>query len=220
MKRFIRPLTFLTTVLFLLLLNSRGAHAAWVWIEGEKPAEQSMNRHPWYADVKRDLLSGGDFISNFNDNKPGEATYQFQAPEAGEYTFWLHGNPVKSRLSYALNRAALSEIDLSGEHLGQTNIASDGKPDLRFVAWIQVGTVALNKGANEIRFRMDGNLSNHGLIDCFVFANEPFEPQGIAKPDEVAQVRRKMMQANQGWFSFRSARGQVRWRQRNRPAGS
>lgn len=202
MKRLPYPLSLGIAVLLLLLLNSSGAHAAWIWVEGENPAEQSMNRHPWYADVKRDHLSGGDFISNFNDNKPGEATYRFNAPEAGQYMLWIHGNPVKSRLSYALNGGDLTEIDLSGEHLGQTNIASDGKPDLRFVAWIRVGTVTLKKGSNEIRFRMDSKLSNHGLIDCFVFANEAFEPQGIAKPDEVAQVRRKMMEANRGWSPF------------------
>ena len=68
-------------------------------------------------------------------------------------------NPVKSKLSYSLNDGDLTEIDFSGEHIGQTNIAADGKPDLRFVAWIRVGTVALKKGANEIHFRMNSDLS-------------------------------------------------------------
>lgn len=178
------------------------SQAAWIWVEGENPAEQSMNRHPWYADVKTDSLSGGDFISNFNDNKPGEAAYRFEAPEAGEYVFWIHGNPVRTRLSYALNQGQFTEIDLSGEHREQLNIASDGKPDLRFVAWIRVGTVSLKKGANEIRFRMEGELSNHGLLDCFVLVNEPFEPHGTARPNEVAERRQKMIEANKGWFAF------------------
>ena len=199
LRRAIRNLVLATS---LSLVSLAQAHAAWVWVEGENPTQQSMNRHPWYADVKRDALSGGDFISNFNDNKPGEAAYRFEVPEAGDYVFWLHGNPVKSKLSYSLNDGDLTEIDFSGEHIGQTNIAADGKPDLRFVAWIRVGTVALKKGANEIRFRMNSDLSNHGLIDCFVFANEPFEPNGTAKPDELADVRRQMMEANKGWFPF------------------
>ncbi|NLS96323.1 MAG: hypothetical protein GXX96_29650 [Planctomycetaceae bacterium] len=178
------------------------SQAAWIWVEGENPAEQSMNRHPWYADVKTDNLSGGDFISNFNDDKLGEAVYRFEAPDAGEYVFWVHGNPVRTRLSYALNQGQFTEIDLSGEHREQLNIAADGKPDLRFVAWIRVGTVSLKKGANEVRFRMEGELSNHGLLDCFVLVNEPFEPQGTAKPNEVAERRQKMMEANKGWFAF------------------
>ena len=186
----------------LCLISYAQLQAAWIWVEGEKPAAQSMNRHPWYADVKRDNLSGGDFISNFSDDRPGEATYRFEASEAGEYVFWIHGNPVRTHLSYALNGGKLTEIDLSGEHLEQLNIASDGKPDLRFIAWIRVGTVTLKKGANEIRFRMDSKLSNHGSIDCFVLANEPFEPHGTAKPNEVAEAKRKAMEANRGWFPF------------------
>ncbi len=186
----------------LVFITLSPLQAAWVWVEGEKPAEQAMNHHPWYTDVKRDSLSGGDFISNFDDQKPGEATYRFDVPDGGEYVFWIHGNPVRSRLSYGLNGGELTEIDLSGEHVDQQNIAADGKPDLRFVAWIRVGTVALKKGANEIRFRMEGELSHHGLIDCFVLANEPFEPRGIAKPNEVADARRKTMEANKGWFAF------------------
>ncbi len=197
-----RVLRNLVLFALLSLVTPSLSQAAWVWVEGENPAAESMNRHPWYANVRRDALSGGECISNFHDSRPGEATYRFKTPEAGEYVFWLHGNPVKSKLSYSLNNADLIEIDLSGEHLGQTNIAADGKPDLRFVAWIRVDAVELKQGVNEIRFRMDGDLSHHGLIDCFVFANEPFEPNGTAKPDELARVRREMMEANKGWFAF------------------
>lgn len=161
-----------------------------------------MNRHGWYTQVKTEHLSGGDFISNFNDNRPGEATYLFEAPEAGEYVLWVHANPVKTQLFYALNDGELAEVDLSGQHIGQTNIAADGAPDLRFVAWIRVGTVTLDEGANEIRFRMESEQNNHGLLDCFVLVNEPFEPQGTAKPDEIAEIRRKTMEANKGWFAF------------------
>ena len=42
-----------------------------------------MHRHPyWYDQVKRDQLSGGDLISNF-DPKAGEASYRFTAPVGG-----------------------------------------------------------------------------------------------------------------------------------------
>jgi len=60
------------------------AQAATIWIEGEKPSVNKMNRHPWWYDkVKRDQLSGGDFISNFNKDNPGEAEYRFSAPQTG-----------------------------------------------------------------------------------------------------------------------------------------
>ena len=177
--------------------------AAWVWVEGEKPAQQTMNRHPWWYDqVKRDALSGGDFISNFDKDKPGEASYRFEAPAAGDYVFWVHGNPVKSHLLFALNGAPLAEIDLTGQHLESTNIAADNKPDLRFVAWIRVGTLRLKQGTNEIKFRMQGELSNHGLLDCFVLVNEPFTPRGIAKPGQTGAADREQQESNPGWFAF------------------
>ena len=59
--------------------------AEYIWIEGESPQAQSMTRHPWWYDqVKRDQLSGGDFISNWNDKRAGEATYGFRAG-GGQY---------------------------------------------------------------------------------------------------------------------------------------
>ena len=33
---------------------------------------------------------------------------------------------------------------------------------------------------------MDSKNSNHGYLDCFVFSNEHFQPNGILKPGEVA----------------------------------
>jgi hypothetical protein len=51
------------------------ARAEFFWIQGEKPDKATMNRHPWYDQVKKDRLSGGDWISNFEPNKIGEAEY-------------------------------------------------------------------------------------------------------------------------------------------------
>ncbi len=56
----------------------------YIWIEGESPRSQTMTRHPWWYDkVKKDQLSGGDFISNWSDKRPGEATYAFRASSGG-----------------------------------------------------------------------------------------------------------------------------------------
>jgi hypothetical protein len=83
-----------------ILLLSCHLHAAFIWIEGEKPVRSNMIRHPWYAQVKRALLSGGDFISNFDQNKVGLAEYVATAPQAGPYEFWVRANPVQASLSY------------------------------------------------------------------------------------------------------------------------
>ena len=69
-----------------VILAALPASAATIWVEGEKPARSTMNRHPWWYDqVKRDQLSGGDLISNFHDEKAGEAEYAVHVEEAGEY---------------------------------------------------------------------------------------------------------------------------------------
>ena len=61
----------LATLVGLLLLMGSELQAESVWIQGEKPVKSTMNRHPWWYDqVKKDQLSGGDWISNlvkFND---------------------------------------------------------------------------------------------------------------------------------------------------------
>ncbi|MEI7732417.1 MAG: hypothetical protein WCO56_22795 [Verrucomicrobiota bacterium] len=190
----------LPAIAMLWLLASQPLRAGWVWIEGESPTANKMNRHPWWYDqVKRDQLSGGDFLSNFNKDKPGEAEYRFKAPKEGTYDFWLRANPVKSKLAWALNGGTTTEVNFQGEKYGEVNLAQDGKPDLRFIAWIKVGKVTLKAGDNSIRFNTAGGTDNHGLIDCFLFIDEPFQPMGTAKPDQMGAELSRLAKENQGW---------------------
>jgi hypothetical protein len=170
----------LPALLFALPL---AAQATSVWIEGESPASSTMHRHPWWYDkVKKEVLSGGDWISNFG-KESGEAEYRFGATASDDFTFWVRANPLNSRLSYRLDDGAWTEINL-GDKRGQQNIAEDNKFDLRFIAWSKVGKVSLKAGAHTIRFRLDSPHENHGGLDCFVFTTDPFVPQGTLKPGE------------------------------------
>jgi hypothetical protein len=198
--KFRLPFSCACAFLVALALSSP-ARAAWIWVEGEKPTKSTMHRHPyWYDQVKRDQLSGGDLISNFSE-QPGEASYRFTAPSAGEFELWVRANPVQAKLSFRLNDGPITPIDVD-KGLESTNIAADGKPDLRFLAWSKAGKVSLKKGTNAIWFRMDSPNSNHGFLDCFVLANEPFTPRGIVKPDQLAAASRRVAQENKGWFPF------------------
>ena len=179
------------------------ARGAWIWVEGENPATNHMNRHPWWYDqVKRDQFSGGDFISNFDKDKPGEADYQFRAAEGGEYEMWVRANPLMARLSYLLNGGRETLIDLNREKRGETNVAADDKPDLRFIAWSKVGKVVLRQGENTIRFRMTSENNHHGYLDCFLFSTAPFQPRGLLKPDQMAADLARLAAENQNWFPF------------------
>jgi hypothetical protein len=177
------------------VLNAR-ADDTTIWIEGESATQTNMKPHPWYAGaVNKSLLSGGDFISNFSPQE-GRADYQFTAPRAGSYTFWIRANPVgQPLLDYQLNGGAWTPVDFSHATDVQ-NIARDGKPDLRFIGWIKVGAVDLNAGANAISFRFHSANNNHGSLDCFLFTQAPFVPNGKAKPGE------KLGTDESGWFSF------------------
>ncbi len=174
------------------------ANAAVIWMEGEAPVKASVKRMPfWYDKVNKSELSGGDFITNWGA-QPGEIEYSIAAPAAGEYEFWVRANPQGAKLSFRLNDAPAAEIDLAHDPRENVNIAADGKPDLRFLAWVHVGHVTLRQGGNAIVFRMQSANNNHGMLDCFVLANEPFEPHGISKPGEVT----KPAPAAGGWFAF------------------
>lgn len=188
-------------VALLALAMTPPLKAAVIWVEGEKPHRSSVTRHPWYDQVKREHFSGGDFISNFNNDRVGEVEYRFDAPAAGEYQFWVHANPVRAKLSYSLNGGPWTPIDLETNQ-DSVNVAADGKPDLRFLAWMNVGRVRLVSGANTIAFRMHSELHNHGAIDCFALASEPFTPRGKLRPAELAAAARREAEENRGWFAF------------------
>ncbi|MDB6031047.1 MAG: hypothetical protein JWM16_1385 [Verrucomicrobiales bacterium] len=193
----------LLPLLAFFLFFTATIRAEFIWIEGEKPDVNKMNRHPWWYDqVKKDQFSGGDFISNFNKDKAGEAEYRFVAPKDGQYEFWVRANPLQTKLSYSLNGSAEAAIDLAREKRDEINVAGDGKPDIRFLAWSKVGTVSLKSGQNKILFRMASANNNHGYLDCFVFSTEPILPRGSTKPDAAGEDSKKLANDNKGWLPF------------------
>jgi hypothetical protein len=160
----------------------------YVWVEGESTQETNIRPHPWYSnEVKKDLLSGGDWLAHFDGDKDGTAEYSFTAPKAGEYVFWVRANPTAAKLGYLLNGSAETSIDFGG-NIDNVNIASNGAVDLRFVAWTRVGAVTLREGRNTIAFRMFSENARHGAIDCFAFVAGRWRPEGVLKPGETAPV--------------------------------
>jgi hypothetical protein len=135
---------FLTLAITAIIASAASAET--IWIEGENPTQSTMHRHPWWYDqVKREAFSGGDFISNFDKN-PGEAEYQFTAAKAGAHELWVRANPIGSSMAYKLGDGQWTPIDLSKGVIGSENVAADGKPDLRFIAWFRVGSLDLKQG--------------------------------------------------------------------------
>ena len=107
----------------------------------------------------------------------------------------MRANPVQARLAYRMDSGAWREINLAKDAGPSSNIAADGKIDLRFLAWTRAGKLNLAKGDHTVHFRMNSENQNHGYIDCFVLADEPFRPNGTLKPGQTAA-------AEKGFFVF------------------
>jgi hypothetical protein len=124
------------------------------------------------------------------------AEFSLVVGQRGGYHFWIRANSVAgSRLSYKLDGGAWTEID-PGKAVENVNIASDGKPDMRFISWINAGQVQLASGTHRIAFKFHSGNNNHGGLDCFVFSQKPFMPRGALKPGE------RTNKANEGYFSW------------------
>lgn len=179
--------TFFTLLLSIVLLQtSVSAQEGLIWVEGESATKQSTSKHPWYSAVQREQLSGNDLLSHFNDEKGAEATYQLAVTTPGNYEFWIRANPIQASLSYSLNNGPKAAIDLTKSKRDEINIAADNKPDLRFLAWIKVGNVALRNGNNELTFYFESAKHHHGYVDCFLFSPRPVLPRGSKSPAAAA----------------------------------
>ena len=170
--------------------------SAFVWVEGEAALHSDLKPHNWYSDmVKKDQLSGSGWISTFDGPAGAIADYSVEVPKDGEWTLWARANPVQAQIEYRIGNGDWATIDCA-KATDQVNIATDSKPDLRFIAWIKAGVIPLKAGKQNVSFRFDGKASHHGGLDCFVLAAKPFTPNGKVKPGMTLDT------AEPGWFAF------------------
>ncbi len=165
-----------------------------IWVEGETPTFADVTKHGWYDSVKKEGMSAGDWLSHYDPNKPGTATYKFEVARQDEYTFWWRGNPFAAKVEYKLNAADWKEIDFTDKR-GEYMISE--KPDHRFLAWVKVGKVPLTAGGNSIAYKIHGDIANSGGIDCFCFTRLPFVPSGANKPSSDLPAK----SAANDWFA-------------------
>ncbi len=167
-----------------------------VWVEGESAVGHGMQRHGWYDSVKKDDLSNNEWLSHFAGGQAPVAEYEVEVEVGGQFYFWVRANSVAGpRLSYRLDGGPWKEIDL-GEAVENVNIASDGKPDMRFISWVEAGRVSLGTGGHRVAFKFHSANNNHGGLDCFVFSRRPFMPRGALKPGQ------RTGKANPGYFAW------------------
>ncbi len=147
-----------------------------VWVEGENPATSDVKPHPWWYDkVKTSLFSQGKYLSNWSD-EPGTALYRIAIPEEGRYDFYMRINP-SSTMSFRIGLGKWKTLDMTqtGKRL---NVADDEQIDLRFLAWIKVGTFEMEKGKITLQVKLHSENNNHGYIDALMLTAEGKIPDG------------------------------------------
>ncbi|MFP4028581.1 MAG: hypothetical protein ACLFWL_12380 [Candidatus Brocadiia bacterium] len=158
--------------------------AASIWKEGEDARTSRVDKHPWYNSVKRDKLSGGDWLSHFGA-KQGEAEYMLTITKRARYVLWVRANPTKARLRWRLDGGKWQNAPLDrARH--RRNIAADGAPDLRFIGWVKIGTKTFAKGQHTLSFRFVSKNHNHGAIDVIYLTDTGREPAGKIRPEQAA----------------------------------
>ncbi len=198
----VKRISFLNCAAVLSLLGWFGATGAAkaeevIWIEGEAATANTMKTNPWYSDmVKKEELSGGKMLSHFAPGAAPEASYLVKAASAGEYFFWARMNPIAApEAAYDLNGAGWTAINFAA-HTDNRNIANNGAPDMRFLAWVNLGKVTLKSGENTVKFRFSSKNQNHGSLDCFFFSPESVSPVGKMPPGK------KLGLAEEGMWAF------------------
>ncbi|HYE97872.1 MAG TPA: beta-galactosidase, partial [Planctomycetota bacterium] len=179
-------MTRILALLWAWVLGGTPAGQETIWVEGEAAARHSFQKHGWYDDVRKDVLSAGDWLSNYGP-KPGEAAWAVDVKEGGPYVFWVRCNNLFVTQEYRIDDGPWTACDLSSEPREEMMISP--KPDHRSLSWNRLGTVTLEKGARTVSFRISSKLQNHGGIDCFVLTNAGFVPSGARKPGAVAAAK-------------------------------
>lgn len=185
-----------------------------VWIEGEDAAQTTFNRHGWYCctGVRRDVLSpgvpggaAGDWLAHYaNDGVGVWAAYDFEAPAAGDYAFWLRASVYQVRGWYRLDDAPAVDIDLASDARERVNLVAPGI-DIRLLAWVNAGAIALRQGRHRLVVGVEGHPARqggrevHGGIDALAFvpADWPWAPTGALRPIDP---RRQAAAAPADWF--------------------
>jgi glycosyl hydrolase family 42 (putative beta-galactosidase) len=154
-----------------------------IWIEGEDADVKQVTHHGWYhgSGVKKDGMSGEEWLSHYDSGKPGLAEFRFAIRKERPYVLWMRVNPFQAKLSYKLDAGPWKAIDTSGGNLrGRFQVTV--RPDHRALAWVKVGQFDLAEGSHTLAVRLDGGISHSTAIDCLTFAAPDFVPSGTQRP--------------------------------------
>lgn len=165
-----------------LLIATAAAQS--VWVEAESATEKTIQNNGWYSSVNKSELSGEGFLAHWG-KQIGQAKYQIKIPKDGAYALWLRANPVGSKLDVRIGEGEWTTVNFKKNSHENINIASDNRPDLRFVAWVSAGRQNLKAGEQEVSVRFTSDNNHHGMLDCFCLTTDAdWKPSRALKPGE------------------------------------
>lgn len=169
-----------------------------IWIEGENAAQTSAVKHGWFSNVEKELVSGGDWLSNYSTMVGGEATWNFTAKEGGKYTFYARVNMTKTKYQYNFDGAEMQDLSLAKDAQvgGTVNISPGGNIDHRFLCWVKGGEVDLTAGDHTLKMTLDGEINHSGGVDCIALVNYAWTPAGLQKPGDEGKAPTIAVPAN------------------------
>ena len=175
-------LSFTAALIFSGLTFTAAAES--VWVEGEDADSKKVSRNGWYEGLKTAELSGKGYIAHWG-NSPGTANYKVQIPTDGTYVLWLRANGVKSQLNVNFDSGEWFNVNFKRYSHENINLATDNKPDLRFISWVRAGVKKFDAGEHEIGVRFNSGNNNHGILDCFCLTTDTdWKPSRTLKPGE------------------------------------
>lgn len=188
-----------------------------IWVEGESGEAENVSPNGWYLSVRSQDLSGKDWLASYGGKKPLLVDFPVKIPKDGSYTLWIRANPIGAQLEVKNERQVdWQDVPISKESHDRINIAADGKPDMRFLAWAKVGPWNLQAGHLNMSFRFASKNGNHGAIDCFCLTTDAtWRPNKTLQPGQSGEWPAPVLtDANlQRWITFiRPSKEDLSWR--------
>jgi len=159
--------------------------------------ETNFPERSWFSantfPEKRDLLSGGKWLSNSGkrDGPEAFARWRVRVPAAGTYglwarKFWKHG-PFRWRFDEGEWRTCGRDPGLLDAVPLRTHVVAN---------WVRLGEAELKEGTRsfEIRLLAGPGEALTAAFDCFLLSKRPFSPRGRWKPGEPSGAE------EEGWW--------------------
>jgi hypothetical protein len=180
-KALFTPATAATTYALLRapLESLRAALTPYIWIEGEAAA-----RHNWNG-IQPDPHASAGAVLHLDHPAAAEgilyqARYPFRIERQAPYDLWLAGSvpgsPRTSPFTWRIDERAPSLAGTEGESHRYAGA----------LGWTRLGQVPLAPGPHVLILTATGPAASGGYhldVDALVLSREPFQPNGVRRPD-------------------------------------